>query len=143
MRRIAAAGWQASAVEGMLEALRPTPDGECAEIAGLPPAKGTDDQHAAVLAFIEGVKAFSMLRGWPPLADLATRADPAFRHRALRAAAASKDEAALRVVALSDRRSSPDAPWEDRVYGSLAPSAAADVIGDSRLLERADPEILC
>jgi hypothetical protein len=142
MRRLAAANWQAVALEGMLGALRPAPEAEHVELAGLLPIEGTDDQLAVVLAFIEGVRAFPTLRGWPPLADLVIRAESSLRHRALRAAAESQDDASVRAIARSEWRATLEAPRKEQAYGSLALSAAADVLGEPELLERADPEVL-
>lgn len=142
MRRLAAAGWQKTALEGMLGALLPAPEEEYAEISALLPAEGTDDQLNVVLAFLAEIQAFPVLRGWVPLAELVARAEPALRHLALRAAAESNHETALRIFSQSDWVSNPEASREDRAYGSLVLSAAADAFDDQTLLERADPEVL-
>jgi hypothetical protein len=141
MRRLAAAGWQASALNGMLRALLPALTEEHEEISSLLPAEGTDSQFMVILTFIGEIQAFCGLRGWGPLAELVTHADPALRQLAFRAAAASKHEAALRDIAQSAWVSSPDASREDRAHGSAALSAAADAFNDHTLLERADPEV--
>lgn len=133
--------FDAATLEGMFEALSTATDKEVASIARLLPGAVDEEAQNVVLYFLLETNATKAARNWPPLETLVLSENEVIRHRAIQVAATSKSEAALSAFISSDWMANEDQSRDERAYGSLALSYAADLFDDPSLLERADPEI--
>lgn len=115
------------------------PDETPALIAELP-ASGSTETMASVLAFLQAAGLGSSLKDWPALAGLIDDASDAIRRPALEMAAQSGNPSALERLAQGDWRAQSDPHREDRGYGSLALSTAADTLARPELLARVADE---
>ncbi|UWR25546.1 hypothetical protein K3757_13915 [Sulfitobacter sp. S223] len=133
--------FDAATLEGMLEALSTATDEEAASIASLLPDAVDEEAQNVVLYFLLETNAPEAAKNWPPLETLVLHNNEVIRHRAIRVAATGKSEAALGAFNASGWIANEDQSRDEKAYGSLALSCAADLFDDPGLLDRADPEI--
>lgn len=138
---LASTHFEAETLEGMLDALAPMQSDEIQEIRELLPSSADEDTTNVVCAYLLEAGAEEAADEWDALPALVLHENESVRHRALRVAFGGKSKPALRRFAESGWTAAAQSSREERAYGSLALSYAADITGDPSLLRRADPEI--
>lgn len=134
-------GFEPETLEGILEALTPMLPDEASDIRALLPEAGGEGAKHVVCCYLTDADAEVAARDWSALSELVTNSNENIQNRALRVAAQGKSEQALKRFADSGWTVAGEQSRENRAYGSLALSSAADVLNDPSLLDRADPEI--
>lgn len=110
-------------------------------MASLPHEDWDPEAIACGLAYLQRIDLEPQLAEWEALARFVLHEHDGVRRSALKIAADSGHLPALRAFADSGWTSTAGASREDRAYGSIALSRAADLFNEPILLDRADPEV--